>query len=158
MQRKFNHKNKAERVHEGIEFSSELIIASALQAAAAGSPLLSRVLTHQPAIVAARFVNGLKRGPVDVSLNGWILASAEGSQVIGRVSEMVMVAEGEKQLVFLLSKFSHAAAYIPEEDDGMIRVQKIGKPKSVLILLESSCITNMLCKDKGDHFALRYMF
>jgi hypothetical protein len=90
MKRKFNlmHGHSIDDIE--IEAASELLVGSALQAAATSSPLIHSALVGHNSTVAMRYLRRIKRGPLTINNNDWIYDRSTEDCFIGRLHEMAI--------------------------------------------------------------------
>eukprot|EP00966_Prymnesium_polylepis_P020517 472178-Prymnesium_polylepis.2 len=140
MLQKEGRKGSAEMA--GLQTSSDLLVGEALQLAMRVSPIVSKGLAGQAGFVAVRYLSHIKRGPLSLAKQDWVLVVGGGDPFIGQLSDMAVFCINGRTYVGLWC----SSCYRPKEDDtGCLLVSKSAGIGSALIDLDSVSLT-LLCK------------
>ena len=117
-------------------------------------------------ISSYRFLSAFTRGPLDISVNTWVLISVKGGgNYAGYLSEMAQLVLGSASVIRMrLSACREVEASVHEVEDhmsssnSMLCVQKSVPGRSMLARLEPCGISGLAVDDRGDHLAFRYVW
>ena len=162
LRRAFRRKRGLPEAGGGGEYSfscgtDELIVGPALRSAASTSPLIAAVMRGCPDVSAVRYLTELKVCSLHLEVQDWVLLRQESHTMAAQIAQMGLVRIAGRTVVRRRC-CGCLAGKLLEDADGMMRVSKQGKFRSVLVDFERVAVSSLSCTDRGDHWEFRYIF
>ena len=146
-----------------IDFEDQLVASSTvsydLQHAARSSRLFQACLLRQDTslVYAFRHIRMFTRGSVEVRAGTWILASANGMSVIGRIDEcMELMVPGMSLLRMFMSEVRHVSFEDPTRG-AVITVPRAAPTSEMYACVEQMSLLEVYC-DEQDAFVLTFNY
>ena len=127
----------------------------------AQSPLMRSVSMHEPRwsrVFATQHVRSFERGSLEVRGNDWVVASAGGTSLVGRVGEIIEFAAAGGSFVRLhLLQARHVA--FDHMHGGRIKLPRASPSSEQCVLVESTSFHEVHCDDRDpEELAFTYIY
>ena len=149
---------------DGGEFSfdfngNDLMVGPRLLAARSSSPLVAAVSAKHTDVCAARYLSQVQVCSLILQLHDWVLLRDGSMAVIAQISQMALVSRATGGTdVYLWCRNCHVGNDVLEDADSMMRIRNRISDDCVLVSLQKSAISALVCESRDDHLEFRYVF